>query len=278
MTPAACKKTLESGVMKPQAAPRIPRRTSKNRRLPGNSGNPGTEAREIANLCPAGAALGESAVWASWGSGLANTRFQSAKDAGLRAEDVPRLKLKWAFPDTSTMRSQPAVYRGRVFAGGQGSTVYALDMLTGCVLVNHVPVPVRSGIMVGEVGGNPALFFGDSAGKQLWKRRADPHPASTMTATPVSCMSGRPPRESVGFSRLAVLHVQAASRLWMPPPEKSCGKPTLSAKRPRRGRRLGKAPQPGVLRASASGLRRCSMPSVTHHALPATITPIRRPR
>ena len=48
---------------------------------------------------------------------------------------------------------------------------------------------------MGEAGGNPALFFGDSAGfvyaldatsgKQLWKARADEHPASTVTATPV---------------------------------------------------------------------------------------------
>jgi polyvinyl alcohol dehydrogenase (cytochrome) len=125
-------------------------------------------------------------------------RFQSAKDAGLAAEDLPRLKLKWAFafPDTSTMRSQPAVYRGKVFAGGQDGSVYALDMRTGCVYwVTTVQSQVRSGITVGEAGGNPAVFFGDSAGfvyaldatsgKQLWKARPDEHPASTVTATPV---------------------------------------------------------------------------------------------
>ena len=54
---------------------------------------------------------------------------------------------------------------------------------------------VRSGIAVGEIGANPAIFFGDSAGyvyaldamtgKQLWKMRPDEHPASTVTATPV---------------------------------------------------------------------------------------------
>jgi polyvinyl alcohol dehydrogenase (cytochrome) len=198
MTPAAIQKTLESGVMKPQAAPLSPDERQRIASFLGTAVTLERKREEIANLCPAGAASGESPAWASWGGGLANTRFQSAKDAGLRAEDVPRLKLKWAFafPDTSTMRSQPAVYRGKVFAGGQDGAVYALDMLTGCVYWSTtVQSQVRSGITVGEAAGTPALFFGDSAGfvyaldatsgKQLWKERADQHPASTVTATPV---------------------------------------------------------------------------------------------
>ena len=54
---------------------------------------------------------------------------------------------------------------------------------------------VRSGIATGEIAGNPAIFFGDSAGyvyaldgttgKRLWRMRPDEHPASTVTATPV---------------------------------------------------------------------------------------------
>src|SRR5580658_9283890 len=198
MTPAAIQKTLESGVMKQQAAPLSP---DERRRIASFLGTAVTLERkreEIANLCPAGAAAGESAAWASWGGNFANTRFQSAKDSGLRVEDLPRLKLKWAFafPDTSTMRSQPAVYRGKVIAGGQDGSVYALDMTSGCVYwATTVQSQVRSGITVGEAGGHPVVFFGDSAGyvyaldgntgKQLWKMRPDEHPASTVTATPV---------------------------------------------------------------------------------------------
>ncbi len=198
MTPAAIQKTLDSGVMKQQATPLSADERLRIATFLGTAVTLERKRDEIANLCPAGAAPRESPAWASWGGGLANTRFQSAKDAGLRAEDLPRLKLKWAFafPDTSTMRSQPAVYGGRVFAGGQDGSVFALDMLTGCVhWATTVQSQVRSGITVGEAGGNPALFFGDSAGfvyaldatsgKQLWKARADQHPASTVTATPV---------------------------------------------------------------------------------------------
>jgi polyvinyl alcohol dehydrogenase (cytochrome) len=198
MTPAAIQKTLDGGVMKQQGAPLS---ADERQRIASFLGTAVTLERkrdEIANLCPAGAVSGESSAWASWGGGLANMRFQSAKDAGLRAEDLPRLKLKWAFafPDSSSMRSQPAVYGGKVFAGGQDGSVYALDMRSGCVYwATTVQSQVRSGITVGEAGGSPALFFGDSAGftyaldaasgKQLWKARADEHPASTATATPV---------------------------------------------------------------------------------------------
>ena len=125
-------------------------------------------------------------------------RFQSAKEAGLDAQAVPRLTLKWAFgfPDTSTLRSQPAVYRGRVYAGGQDGGLYSLEAATGCVhWVTTVQSQVRSGIAVGEIGRNPVIFFSDSSGyvyaldansgKQLWKIRPDDHPASSVTATPV---------------------------------------------------------------------------------------------
>lgn len=198
MTPGAIQKTLESGVMKAQAAPLSPDERLKIATYLGTAVTLERKREEIANLCPAGSGWGEGPAWASWGGGLANTRFQSAKDGGLQAEDVPRLKLKWAFafPDTSTMRSQPAVYRGRIFAGGQDGSVFALDTKTGCVhWATTVQSQVRSGITVAEVGGNPAVFFGDSAGfvyaldattgKQLWKVRPEEHPASTVTATPV---------------------------------------------------------------------------------------------
>ena len=35
--------------------------------------------------------------WNGWGAGVANTRAQSAAQAGLTAAQVPNLKLKWAF-------------------------------------------------------------------------------------------------------------------------------------------------------------------------------------
>jgi polyvinyl alcohol dehydrogenase (cytochrome) len=130
-------------------------------------------------------------------------RFQSALDAGLTAADVPRLQPKWAFafPDTTLLRSQPAVYRGRVFVGSQDGTVYALDAATGCTHWSTVVnAEVRSGMTVAEVAGKPTVFFGDSAGyyyaldgetgKQLWNLRPDDHPTTRGTATQCSTRDG----------------------------------------------------------------------------------------
>ena len=60
------------------------------------------------------------------------------EQAGLTADDVPRLTLKWAFgfPDATSAWSQPTVAGGRLFVGSQNGTVYALDAKSGCVLLD----------------------------------------------------------------------------------------------------------------------------------------------
>jgi len=198
MTPTAILRTLESGVMKAQAAALSGDERQKVANFLGTAVTVERRREEIANPCPAGAPWKNTPSWTSWGGGLANTRFLPASEAGLQADSVPHLALKWAFafPDTSTLRSQPTVYRGRIFVGSQDGSVYALDAATGCVhWSTMVQSQVRSGITIGEIAGNPAIFFGDSAGfiyaldgvtgKQLWRMRPDEHPASAMTATPV---------------------------------------------------------------------------------------------
>lgn len=92
---------------------------------------------KIANACPANPPLGEfdaSPSWSGWG-GATNARFQSEAAAGLKAEDVPNLKLKWAFglPGASNSYSQPAIVFNRLFVGADDGTVYSLDAKSGCV-------------------------------------------------------------------------------------------------------------------------------------------------
>jgi polyvinyl alcohol dehydrogenase (cytochrome) len=198
MTPTAILKTLETGVMRAQAAALSTNERQAVANFLGTAVTTERRREEMTNPCPAGAAWKDGPGWSSWGAGLANTRFQTAREAGLRAADLPRLTLKWAFafPDSAVLRSQPAVYRGRVFAGSQNGDVYALDAATGCIhWTTTVQAEVRSGITVAEIAGGPALFFGDSSGylyaldgatgKQLWKLRLDEHPAAKATSTPV---------------------------------------------------------------------------------------------
>ena len=74
-------------------------------------------------------------AWNGWGTGLDNDRFQTAAAAGLTAEDVPRLKLKWAFgvPGVAASGSQVTVVGRRVFFGSRNGMVYSLDADTGCI-------------------------------------------------------------------------------------------------------------------------------------------------
>src|SRR5271170_2571688 len=83
MSPRAIQKTLESGVMKQQAAPLSADERQKIANFLGTAVTLEQKRDEIANLCVVSPAPGASPAWASWGAGLTNTRFQSEKDAGL---------------------------------------------------------------------------------------------------------------------------------------------------------------------------------------------------
>src|SRR5438874_1706657 len=102
-----------------------------------------------------------SPLWNGWGATLENTHFQAAPQAGLTADQIPHLHLKWAFgfPDTTSAWAQPTVAGGRLFVGSQNGTVYALDAATGCSLWTFAAkAGVRASIVVG-----PRIRAGRSA-------------------------------------------------------------------------------------------------------------------
>ena len=199
LTPAAIQAALETGVMRSQGATLTAAEKS--------------QVAAFLGVAPVGAvavAQGRCAEpnawpapdgktdWTGWGAGAANWRFQSSEAAGLSASAVPRLKLRWAFglPGTVNMRSQPAVYRERVFIGGGDGTVYALNAASGCTYwATKVGAMMRTGIALGVAGGQTLAVAGDvtgsvyaldaASGKLLWKRHLDDHPAAMVTATPV---------------------------------------------------------------------------------------------
>ena len=53
----------------------------------------------------------------------------------MTADQVPRLKLKWAFglAGAKQVYGEPVVVGGRVFVSGDTGLVYSLDADTGCV-------------------------------------------------------------------------------------------------------------------------------------------------
>jgi polyvinyl alcohol dehydrogenase (cytochrome) len=137
------------------------------------------------------------AYWNGWGVDAANHRMQPAAMAGLSAEQVARLKLKWAFGFPGGVRAfaQPTIAGGRVFVGSDTGKIYSLDAATGCTYwMFQAGSPVRTAISIGPLGARWAAYFGDqgaqayavdaATGALLWKARVDDHPAAIITGAP----------------------------------------------------------------------------------------------
>jgi polyvinyl alcohol dehydrogenase (cytochrome) len=137
--------------------------------------------------------------WNGWGADLNNSRFQPAAMARLAPDQVPRLRLKWAFgfPGVSTVDAQPAVVGGVLFVGGADSTVRALDAKRGCTIWTYATeAAVRTAISVGPLPGTDqfAVFFGDrhanayavnaATGALVWKIQVEDHRAARVTGAP----------------------------------------------------------------------------------------------
>src|ERR1019366_1453246 len=150
------------------------------------------------NNCATNPQLTNLDGWNGWGVDLTNSRLQATAAAGLRAEDIPKLKVKWAFgvPYEVTVEAQPTVVGGRLFFGSATGTVYSLDARTGCQYWSFkADTRMRTAINIGKIAGNRyAAYFGDSetnvysvdaqTGKLLWKTKLDQHPMAGITGTP----------------------------------------------------------------------------------------------
>jgi polyvinyl alcohol dehydrogenase (cytochrome) len=165
---------------------------------------------------PGPVALG-SAQWNGWGRDIENTRYQP--EPAIRATDVSKLALKWAFGyPGSSASGQPAIVDGRVFVAGTTGRVYSLDAKTGCTYWTYdAQAAVRTAISIAELAAPrlpkpkkskrgrtnahldvqkapSAAFFGDDkgavyaldaqSGALLWKTQVDAHPMARIQASP----------------------------------------------------------------------------------------------
>jgi polyvinyl alcohol dehydrogenase (cytochrome) len=140
----------------------------------------------------------QAGSWNGWGFDSSNSRFQPA--AGISAEQVPTLKLKWAFgfPMGNSAYGQPTVVGGRVFVGADTGFVYSLDTASGCVHWSfRAKAGVRTAITIGRGNASTApylAYFGDikgtvyavntETGAEVWSQRADRHPVARITGAP----------------------------------------------------------------------------------------------
>ncbi len=197
-TSAYILQVLNTGIMKQQAAELSPQERSAVALLLGRKTAESIDPLKITNPCTVRTSIAGSQTpsWTSWGGGLENLRFQSARAAGLTPEMVSRLRLKWAFgvPDLTAMRAQPVVDSGHVVFGG-GTMLYSVDAATGCTYWStELPSDLRSGLSIGAPAARRLVFFGDSSanvhavdaatGAPVWLKHVDNHPSAVITGTP----------------------------------------------------------------------------------------------
>ena len=177
------------------------------------------------NACPnaAGAVALGSVQWNGWGRGLDNTRYQP--EPAIRASDVSKLALKWAFGYPSndnksggTEFGQPTLVDERLFLTSSAGRIYSLDAKTGCTYWTYdAAAGSRTAVTIGELARSrvaalphrlkrtlahldvikapSAAFFGDDSGAVyaldaqkgtlLWKTQVDTHPAARIVGAPI---------------------------------------------------------------------------------------------
>jgi polyvinyl alcohol dehydrogenase (cytochrome) len=183
-----------------------------------------------------------AADWNGWGVNISNARYQP--NPGLKADDVPRLKLKWAFgfPDDTQAAAQPVIVGGRIFVGSNGGTVYSLDAATGCVYWAYdAGGIVRTAISIVRSPRTSrwVAYFGDyhawahavdaETGRELWKVKVDDHPAARIVGSPTyfkgrlyvpvasseELLGGSPQYECCTFrGNLSALDAETGKTIW----------------------------------------------------------------
>jgi len=164
---------------------------------------PGTKnsADLNANICkePAGPIDLNGPQWNGWGRDLDNSRFQPKP--GIKAEDVPRLKVKWAWRHPGPMATgQPTIIGDRLFITTEIGQIFSLNAQTGCTYWSmNAGAGVRSAISVGSFSAGSktkvAIYFGDqrsnvhavdaATGEKLWTTKVEDHPLSRITGSPI---------------------------------------------------------------------------------------------
>lgn len=133
-----------------------------------------------------------------WSRDLQQTRDTDAEQAGITADTLPRLQLKWAFAfkGAEQPRSLPAITQTAIFVGSQEGALWAMDRKTGCVYWRHeARKKIRSAVSVVDTAEHSWVFFGDDdgyvyaldavTGALQWEAVVDAHPAAVITGSPV---------------------------------------------------------------------------------------------
>ncbi len=113
--------------------------------------------------------LGAPRTIPSAGVDLNNTRWLTARQAGLTTAQMSDMDVAWtmAFPQNTNMRVTPVIVGHTLFyAAPQPGVLVALDTRTGCVKwAQKSAAPFRASPAYGMAGKRPALFISDAQGQ-----------------------------------------------------------------------------------------------------------------
>ena len=275
MSGAAIQATLTSGPMKMQGAGLSSADVSALIGYIGPTGGSETASSAPARTCesqPRAPGKLDVAQWNGWSTDISNSRYQESAAAGVTAEMVPKLKLKWAFNlgDVTDARSQPAVWGHYLFVGSNSGVFYALNADSGCTAwAFKAASGIRGGASIGEAKGKPAVFFADGqatmyaldaqSGALIWTVKSVDHFASVATTAAryyrgvlyqgfssfEEVVAGDPKYKCCSFrGSLVALNASTGEKIW------HTFTITDPAKPPRQTQR---GPSNSVLRARASG-------------------------
>ncbi len=201
------------------------------------------------------------------GQNQTNARFQDPAHAGIAVDQVPRLKVKWAFgfPGEQTVNGAITLAGGRLFIGSPAGKVYSLDAASGCIHWYFQAAAMRSAVRIERLSSGYVAFFADitasvyavdaATGKLLWKTKADDFPLARVTVrwlfTTDAFMFRSPPvkKSPASLSTMSVAASAAALSRWTPQLENRSGKPTPSMKLRIRPPKTRMARSSGDLRA-----------------------------
>ena len=134
--------------------------------------------------------------WPMAGYDISNTRYQP--NPGIKAADVPKLKVKWAFSIAGHGNAQPVVIGDWLWMLSR-SKMYALDAKTGCthytvdgVSARNTPAVFKSDLspsgwlMIVGQGSKVVTAFDAATGRAIWASdKLEDHRASGITGSPV---------------------------------------------------------------------------------------------
>lgn len=155
-----------------------------------------TDGPPVVTFCNVPGDLTSDVKYVGWGGNLEGTGF--IENGGLTANQVPDLKLKWAFgfEGGTVTRSKPAIIGDHMIFGSQFGIIYCLSMANGCAKwVFEADAVVRGGIAINSDQKDIVAYAADfganvyaldaNTGELQWKVSVKNDPNNAVTGTPV---------------------------------------------------------------------------------------------